>query len=79
MSGKVRERFDPIAGPRTSASGTPTYEQLDADLADLLSACKQWRQATESRLRYLDSRGEAAKSMLPADRALCEAIDGVES
>lgn len=48
---------------------------LDQADRNLLSAAKEWRQATESRLKMVDSRNEAAKSMLPADRALCEAIE----
>lgn len=43
----------------------------------LLSAAKEWRNATESRLRLLDSRGEAAKAMLKADRDLISAIEEV--
>lgn len=50
-------------------------EQL-APLRDLLSSCKQWRQATESRLRLTGSRGEAVP--LKADQALFDAIDRAE-
>lgn len=39
----------------------------------LLSACKQWKQATTSRLRLTGPRGEAIP--LPADQALFDAID----
>lgn len=45
-------------------------------LRDLLSSCKQWRQATESRLRLTGSRGEAVP--LKPDQALFEAIDRAE-
>lgn len=45
----------------------------------LLSAIKQHRQATESRLRLLDSRGEAAKAMLKPDRDLYEALGEFEA
>jgi DNA repair exonuclease SbcCD ATPase subunit len=41
----------------------------------LRSAVKQHRNATESRLRLLDSRGEAEKSMLKPDRDLYAALD----
>lgn len=34
--------------------------------------------AAEARLRLLDSRGEAAKAMLKADRDLIEALERVE-
>lgn len=44
-------------------------------LREFVSAAKQWRQATESRLRLLDSRGEAAKAMLPADCTLIDALE----
>jgi hypothetical protein len=44
----------------------------------LLSAAKEWRQATESRLRLLDSRGEAAKVMLKADADLIAVLERVE-
>jgi hypothetical protein len=57
--------------PLRSAEG----RALDA-LRDLLSSCKQWRQATESRLRHLNSRNEAVA--LPVDQALFDAIDRAE-
>jgi hypothetical protein len=44
-----------------------------------LSAFKVWRNATESRLRHLDSRGEAAKSMLFPDRAFIEEVERIEA
>jgi hypothetical protein len=64
-------------GPPESVSWETYGQAADRarELEALLSAAKQWRQATESRLRLLDSRGEAGKAMLPADAALCEAID----
>jgi hypothetical protein len=48
-----------------------------SDVQPLLAAAKQWRQATESRLRLLDSRGEAAKAMLKADADLIAVIERV--
>lgn len=53
-------------------------ERAETDRDLLLSTIKQHRQATESRLRLLDSRGEAAKSMLKPDRDLYEAAERVQ-
>jgi hypothetical protein len=60
----------PITGP------TPE-ERLEQSHRDLLSACKQWRQATESRLRLITNR-EMSDSLLAPDKALFEAIDKAE-
>jgi hypothetical protein len=71
-----------IEGPPTERIEVVPLTALEEErerLRDLLSAAKQWRQGTESRLRMLDSRGEAAKSMLPVDRALIEAIERADS
>jgi hypothetical protein len=51
------------------------FDRLPA-LRDLLSAAKQWRHATQQRLRHLNSRNEAVA--LPVDQALFEAIDKAE-
>jgi len=47
-------------------------------LAQLLSAIKVWRNATESRLKLLNGR-EPIDTMIPADRALIEAAERVEA
>jgi hypothetical protein len=52
---------------------------LKAHLDSLRSAVKIHRQATESRLRLLDSRGEAAKAMLKPDRDLYDVLDSLDS
>lgn len=58
--------------------GAPTrIRELKDQRDQLLRAIKQHRQATESRLRLLDSRGEAAKSMLKPDRDLYAVLDRV--
>lgn len=57
----------------------PRHPSPEPYLRALLSALKQWRQATESRLRLLDSRGEARRAMIDADAALCDALDAVEA
>lgn len=49
-----------------------------SDFDRLLSACKQWKQATESRLKMLDSRGEAAKAMLKPDADLIAVIEELD-
>jgi hypothetical protein len=46
--------------------------EVEAERDQLLSAIKQHKNATESRLRLLDSRGEAERCMLKPDRDLYE-------
>lgn len=60
-------------GPVTRA------EKAERRLKRLLGAVKQHRQATESRLRLLDSRGEAGKSMLKPDRDLYDEVEAIEA
>jgi hypothetical protein len=52
-------------------------EQKRQPLDDLLSSCKQWRQATESRLRLVTNR-EMSDSLLAPDKALFDAIEKAE-
>jgi len=64
------------------ASDLPTYGRTDrweARANALLSAIKIHRNATESRLRLLDSRGEAARCMLKPDRDLYETAERIEA
>lgn len=49
----------------------------EAELRELLSACRVWRNATEKRLRLISTR-EATDCMLFPDRALIKAIDRTE-
>lgn len=51
-------------------------EIAEARLGALLSACKQWRNATLSRLRLTGQRGEAVP--LAPDQALLDAISEAE-
>lgn len=77
---------DPIvidAGPNpdhTCPECELAVELIDAraETAALLSAIKQHRNATESRLRHFDSRGEAARCMLKPDRDLYDALERQE-
>lgn len=69
---------------RASRERTWRYEAVDYErahgripLRELLSACKQWRQATESRLRLIGNR-EMSDVLLEPDKALFEAIDRAE-
>lgn len=54
-----------------------TIQRVREERDELISAVKQWRNATESRLRLLDSRGEAAKAMLKPDADLMAILERV--
>jgi len=69
-------------GTRTDGGDIPRkaadkIERQAAVLEGLVSVLKEWRQATESRCKHLDSRGES-KLLLP-DAALVEALERYEA
>jgi hypothetical protein len=62
----------------TEAAHRVIREREGDRLHDLLGAAKQWRQATESRIRLITNR-EMSDCLLAPDKALFEAIDKAES